>query len=90
MNEQDKKQVDAIVELLSDTEFSLESFDLEPVENEDGEIVSLKFTLVTDLIDLQKDNDSSLAVLENHFIGDKYTFREILEKLTVEQQEEDK
>lgn len=88
MNEQAKKQIDAIVELLSDTEFSLESFDLEPVEDENGDVTSLKFTLVTDLLDLQEGSDSSLKVIEDHFIGDNYSFKEVLEKINEAQEDE--
>lgn len=81
MKEQDQKKIDAMVELLGDTELSLESFDLQPVTNDSDEIVGMKLVLVSDLIDKLEENDSALTVIENHFINKDYTFKQVLEKL---------
>lgn len=90
MNEQDKKQIEAIVELLSDTELSLESFNLDPVMDENGDIKGMKLTLVNELIDLQEGNDSTLDIIENHLIDEGHTFKDVLEKLVESQNEEEK
>ena len=88
MNEQNQNKVDAMVELLESTELSLESFNLIPVADENDEIVGMKLSLESDLMELEEGNDSALKILEDHFINKKYTFKEILEQL-VEQGEEE-
>lgn len=89
MKEQDKKQIDAIVELLSDTELSLESFNLDPVMDEDGKVVGMQLSLVSELIDRQDDNKSSLNIIEDYFIDENHTFKEVLEKLVESQEDQE-
>lgn len=88
MTEQEQKQINHIIDLLSDTEFSLDSFTLEPVMDEDGNITRLVFTLTNDLFDLREGEDSALKVLEDHFIGEQATFKDVLEKIQEDQNEE--
>lgn len=89
MTENEQKQIEAIVELLSDTEFSLESFNMEPELDEDGNVSRLIFTLESDLFDLREGQDSALTVIEDHFIGEQNTFKEVLEKITVSEEDEE-
>lgn len=89
MKEQDKKQIDAIVELLSDTELSLDSFNLDPVMDEDGKVVGMQLSLVSELIDRQDDNKSSLNIIEDYFIDENHTFKEVLEKLVESQEDQE-
>ncbi len=88
-NEQNKEQVDAIVELLESTEFSMDAFSLDPVEDENGKITELKFTITSQLLDKKDENKSALQVIEEEFINPDFTFKEALE-LLLESEKEDK
>lgn len=88
-NEQNKEQVDAIVELLESTEFSMDGFSLDPVEDENGKITELKFTITSQLLDKKDENKSALQVIEEEFINPDFTFKEALE-LLLESEKEDK
>ena len=88
-NEQNKEQVDAIVELLESTEFSMDAFSLDPVEDENGKITELKFTITSQLLDKKDENKSALQVIEEEFINPDFTFKEALE-LLLESEDEDK
>lgn len=88
-NEKNNEQVEAIVELLEGTEFSMDAFSLDPVEDEDGNIKELKFTITSQLLDKKDENKSALQVIEEEFINPDFTFKEALE-LLLESEEEDK
>lgn len=88
-NEQNKEQVDAIVELLESTEFSMDAFSLDPVEDENGKITELKFTITSQLLDKKDENKSALQVIEEEFINPDFTFKEALE-LLLESEKENK
>lgn len=88
-NEQNKEQVDAIVELLESTEFSMDAFSLDPVEDENGKITELKFTITSQLLDKKDENKSALQVIEEEFINPDFTFKEALE-LLLESEKEDR
>lgn len=88
-NEQNKEQVDAIVELLESTEFSMDAFSLDPVEDENGKITELKFTITSQLLDKKDENKSALQVIEEEFINPDFTFKEAL-ALLLESEKEDK
>lgn len=88
MTEQEQKQIESIVDLLASTEFNLESFDMTPVFDDDGNVERLVFSLTSDLYDLSEGEDSALKVIEDHFIGKHNTFKEVLEKITVTEEEE--
>ena len=75
------EQVEAIVELLEGTEFSMDAFSLDPVEDEDGNIKELKFTITSQLLDKKDENKSALQVIEEEFINPDFTFKEALELL---------
>lgn len=83
------EQVEAIVELLEGTEFSMDAFSLDPVEDEDGNIKELKFTITSQLLDKKDENKSALQVIEEEFINPDFTFKEALE-LLLESEDEDK
>lgn len=80
-NEKNNEQVEAIVELLEGTEFSMDAFSLDPVEDEDGNIKELKFTITSQLLDKKDENKSALQVIEEEFINPDFTFKEALELL---------
>lgn len=86
-NEKNNEQVEAIVELLEGTEFSMDAFSLDPVEDEDGNIKELKFTITSQLLDKKDENKSALQVIEEEFINPDFTFKEALE-LLLESEEE--
>ena len=86
-NEKNNEQVEAIVELLEGTEFSMDAFSLDPVEDEDGNIKELKFTITSQLLDKKEENKSALQVIEEEFINPDFTFKEALE-LLLESEEE--
>ncbi len=88
-NEKNNEQVEAIVELLEGTEFSMDAFSLDPVEDEDGNIKELKFTITSQLLDKKDENKSALQVIEEEFINPDFTFKEALE-LLLESEKEDK
>ena len=88
-NEKNNEQVEAIVELLEGTEFSMDAFSLDPVEDEDGNIKELKFTITSQLLDKKDENKSALQVIEEEFINPDFTFKEALE-LLLESENEDK
>lgn len=88
-NEKNNEQVEAIVELLEGTEFSMDAFSLDPVEDEDGNIKELKFTITSQLLDKKDENKSALQVIEEEFINPEFTFKEALE-LLLESEDEDK
>ena len=88
-NEKNNEQVEAIVELLEGTEFSMDAFSLDPVEDEDGNIKELKFTITSQLLDKKEENKSALQVIEEEFINPDFTFKEALE-LLLESEKEDK
>ena len=88
-NEKNNEQVEAIVELLEGTEFSMDAFSLDPVEDEDGNIKELKFTIKIQLLDKKDENKSALQVIEEEFINPDFTFKEALE-LLLESEDEDK
>lgn len=88
-NEKNNEQVEAIVELLEGTEFSMDAFSLDPVEDEDGNIKELKFTITSQLLDKKDENKSALQVIEEEFINPDFTFKEALE-LLLESEDEDK
>ena len=75
------EQVEAIVELLEGTEFSMDAFSLDPVEDENGKITELKFTITSQLLDKKDENKSALQVIEEEFINPDFTFKEALELL---------
>ena len=88
-NEKNNEQVEAIVELLEGTEFSMDAFSLDPVEDEDGNIKELKFTITSQLLDKKDENKSALQVIEEEFINPDFTFKEALE-LLLESEDENK
>lgn len=88
-NEKNNEQVEAIVELLEGTEFSMDAFSLDPVEDEDGNIKELKFTITSQLLDKKDENKSALQVIEEEFINPDFTFKEALE-LLLESEDEGK
>ena len=88
-NEKNNEKVEAIVELLEGTEFSMDAFSLDPVEDEDGNIKELKFTITSQLLDKKDENKSALQVIEEEFINPDFTFKEALE-LLLESEDEDK
>ena len=88
-NEKNNEQVEAIVELLEGTEFSMDAFSLDPVEDENGKITELKFTITSQLLDKKEENKSALQVIEEEFINPDFTFKEALE-LLLESENEDK
>ena len=88
-NEKNNEQVEAIVELLEGTEFSMDAFSLDPVEDENGKITELKFTITSQLLDKKDENKSALQVIEEEFINPDFTFKEALE-LLLESEKEDK
>ncbi|WZK93727.1 hypothetical protein [Staphylococcus phage SpP] len=87
-NEKNNEQVEAIVELLEGTEFSMDAFSLDPVEDEDGNIKELKFTITSQLLDKKEENKSALQVIEEEFINPDFTFKEALELLLESENEE--
>ena len=87
-NEKNNEQVEAIVELLEGTEFSMDAFSLDPVEDEDGNIKELKFTITSQLLDKKDENKSALQVIEEEFINPDFTFKEALELLLESENEE--
>lgn len=89
-NEKNNEQVEAIVELLEGTEFSMDAFSLDPVEDEDGNIKELKFTITSQLLDKKDENKSALQVIEEEFINPDFTFKEALELLLESEDEKNK
>ena len=67
----------------------MDAFSLDPVEDEDGNIKELKFTITSQLLDKKDENKSALQVIEEEFINPDFTFKEALE-LLLESEDEDK
>ena len=65
----------------------MDAFSLDPVEDEDGNIKELKFTITSQLLDKKDENKSALQVIEEEFINPDFTFKEALE-LLLESEEE--